>query len=367
MPLLYLLSLFAVTASFAADRLDRSLQPPGGLAPREVPQFIILGFDDNPAVEPMAWFVEQLKDRRNPVGTGQSATFDGALVRMVFFSNGSPWKDPALVAIHRRAVADGHELANHTQTHPEGSDLFSIKRWRQEIVTCDQTFLKASVLKIQTPGFRAPNAACGDTCFKAVAAVGKLYDSSIPEDYKVDGSGMNFPWPYTLDAGSQGNALFYSDDSPRRIKFTYPGLWEIPMNAYLVPGDDETERYGITPGLRKRMQNTLDGKSEIRSEARLFQPISGRMNGVDLSYMYFGGATPAEYLVILKHTLDQRLASNRAPLMIIGHTWFYPADQPERRQAMKDFLDYALSKPEVRFVTATQLIDWLRHPIALSP
>jgi hypothetical protein len=36
-----------------------------------------------------------------------------------------------------------------------------------------------------------------------------------------------------------------------------------------------------------------------------------------------------------------------------------------RRKALLDFIDYALTKPEVRLVTYRQLIAWLRKPTPL--
>jgi hypothetical protein len=68
----------------------------------------------------------------------------------------------------------------------------------------------------------------------------------------------------------------------------------------------------------------------------------------------------AEFLAILKYTLDLRLEGNRAPFMVGGHTALYPAIDPGRRRAIEEFIDYALSKPEVRFVTPLQLIGWMR-------
>ena len=51
--------------------------------------------------------------------------------------------------------------------------------------------------------------------------------------------------------------------------------------------------------------------------------------------------------------------------MVGGHTALYPADKPDRRRALEEFVAYALTKPEVRFVTGKQLIDGLRAPVPL--
>jgi peptidoglycan/xylan/chitin deacetylase (PgdA/CDA1 family) len=355
---LALLTLCARVGVPAADRLDPSPNPPAGLTPAQVPQFIVLGFDDNQAVAPMTWFVDLLDPLRNPAGTGQAATRDGAPVRMTFFSNGRYWDDPGIVAIHRRAVAAGHELANHTLTHPFGIS-FSVAQWREEMSACDDVYLRAGVLAQPCAGFRAPYLQYGDATFAAMLAMGRQYDASIQEGYQADQDGTNFLWPYTLDAGSPGNAARYPESSPRRLRNTYPGLWEIPMHVFLIPADEAGARFGVAPGLRARMQANVDPTED--------NPLSGRMTGLDWNHLESAKITGPEFLAILRHTLDLRRHGNRAPLMIGGHTSLYPADKPERRQAIADFLAYALAQPEVRFVTGKQLVAWLRDPVPLAP
>src|SRR5687768_14399198 len=85
---LSLLFLTMSLAAIAADTRPASDQPPGNLTPAQVPQFVLLGFDDNPATEPMTWFVDHVQALHNPAGAGRAATFDGAPLRAIFFSNG---------------------------------------------------------------------------------------------------------------------------------------------------------------------------------------------------------------------------------------------------------------------------------------
>jgi hypothetical protein len=80
--------------------------------------------------------------------------------------------------------------------------------------------------------------------------------------------------------------------------------------------------------------------------------------------------TKGEFLATLKHTLDKRLQGNRAPLLFGAHTDYYStkytgapnATSDERRAAIEEFIDYALSKPDVRIVSAKQVLDWMRLP-----
>jgi hypothetical protein len=73
--------------------------------------------------------------------------------------------------------------------------------------------------------------------------------------------------------------------------------------------------------------------------------------------------------------MDLRLEGNRAPFMVGAHTGIYAKEydsdpvinisEAERRKAVEDFLDYALSKPEVRIVPPSAIIQWMRSPTAL--
>jgi peptidoglycan/xylan/chitin deacetylase (PgdA/CDA1 family) len=349
----------SLTAAAAADRLAPAAQPPAGLAPAQVPQFILLGFDDNPSAEPVNWVVDYLEARRNPAGAGQAATFDGAPVRMIFFSNGKHWKDRATVAAHQRALAAGHEIANHTQNHEHGRK-FTVEQWTKEMSTCDATFAAEGIPAKGLVGFRTPFLEYNAQTFVALAAGGRLYDSSIEEGAQPGQDGTNFLWTYTLDDGSPGNAASSSAGETRRVG-RHPGLWEIPVHVFLVPDDVECTRQGVPPGLRARIGTAL--KAAYGSGSG--EPAN-KITGLDWNVFEAAGCTGPEFLAILKHTLDRRLAGNRAPFMVGGHTDLYPASKPERRKALEEFVAYALTKPEVRFVTGPQLIEWLRAPVPLK-
>jgi len=352
---LVLLFVSLIGLSLRADQQSASPQAPGDLATTQVPQFVLLGFDDNPDPEPMTWLVDYLKNKRNPAGSGAAATGDGGAVRAIFFSNGKYWGDRSLVAIHQQALAGGHEIANHTENHDHG-DAFTTGQWRQEMAACRQTFATNGIPVKEVIGFRTPFLAYNDATFTAAAAEGQVYDSSIEEGEQAGQDGTNFLWPYTLDAGSPGNAHEYAAGSARRIG-AHPGLWEIPLHVFMIPADGDCPRYGVKPGLRARIGANLKatyGKGSGEPQDRI--------TGLDWNVLEAAKCDGPELLAILKQTLDLRLAGNRAPFMVGGHTALYPAGKPDRRRAMEEFIAYALSKPEVRFVTGRQLLEWLRAP-----
>jgi peptidoglycan/xylan/chitin deacetylase (PgdA/CDA1 family) len=336
----------ALSAYAAADSLAPAPQPPGGLAVAQAPQFILLGFDDNPQTEPMTWFVDTLKDKRDAGGNP---------VRAIFFSNGKYWNDRTLISIHHRALNEGHEIANHTQNHDNGS-AFTTAKWRAEMAACEATFNETGIPAAGIVGFRTPYLAYNAATFEALAAEGQLYDSSIEEGDQPGQDGTNFLWPYTLDHGSPGNAADHPVGSPKRVG-NHPGLWEIPIHVFMIPSDTDCARYGAKPGLRARIGAAL----KVGYGGGSGEPTD-KITGLDWNVLEAAKCDGPEFLAILKYTLDLRLAGNRAPFMVGGHTALYPANKPDRRKAMEDFVAYALTKPEVRFVTGKQLIEWLRAP-----
>ena len=75
------------------DNRAWSQSPPNGLAVSQVPQFVELGFDDNfisglgSTTGGMTWILNFLRNKRNPSGSGNSATFDNTLIRANFYTN----------------------------------------------------------------------------------------------------------------------------------------------------------------------------------------------------------------------------------------------------------------------------------------
>jgi peptidoglycan/xylan/chitin deacetylase (PgdA/CDA1 family) len=345
----------------AADHLAPSAQPPAGLAAEEVPMFVMIGFDDNPNIDPMNWIVDYAADLTNPAGHGQSATFDGAPVRFAFYSNGKYLDEsPGLRDIHLKAWQAGHEIANHTHNHFHGGQ-FTTDQWLEEMQVCQASLVACGIPAGEITGFRTPFLEYNDHMFTAARKMGFVYDTSIEEGYQNWHDGTNFLWPYTMEEGSPGNAWTKTPGAIDRAK-SHPGFWQIPIHAFMVPADEESARYGVEPGLVSRMHSYIaeNGGWNWPAEAR-------KISGLDWNVMEMAGRQGPEFLAILKHTLDLRLAGNRAPMMIGAHTAMFPAEMPDRREAIEAFVAYALDQPEVRIVTPMQLIAWLRDPVSLAP
>lgn len=61
---------FPAIGMMSPDNRAPSTQPSGDLAIADVPMFVMIGFDDNPDVEPMTWILDYLAEKTNPIGSG---------------------------------------------------------------------------------------------------------------------------------------------------------------------------------------------------------------------------------------------------------------------------------------------------------
>jgi peptidoglycan/xylan/chitin deacetylase (PgdA/CDA1 family) len=339
------------------DNVPPSKQPPGGLRVDQAPLFVALGFDDNPDEEAVRWVMSVLAARKNPLGRGQAATHDGTVPRATFY-NTSALESAA--ASWKEAHAAGHETANHTVNHLHGAGgpggmNFDAARWRMEIQGCTDflTGPRVGARREEIAGFRTPFGQYNGALFPVLKQLGFRYDCSIDEGNTPDQDGTNYFWPYTLDGGSPGHTA--RADLPAIT--TWPrGLWEMPIYALLAPPDSEAPRYGVPPGLVRKLGN------------------GGKITGMDWNLWFGVQVTGPEFTAVLKYTLDQRRKGNRAPLLIGMHSkiygiagWEVPPAAPtaQARGAVTEFLDYALGFPEVRVVPTAAVLDWIRNPVPL--
>ncbi len=343
-----------------------------------MPQFVHLGFDDNgisgmpgsATTGGVRWVVDLFAGRRNPAGNGNPRTFDGAPALTSFYQATRYLEAPDTDAPEHlkralRAAADaGHEIALHTHSHSHGA-IFTSAQWAEEIDTCRDWLTKPfddgraadasvglGVPRAELLGFRTPFLEWGEPLFPALRDAGLAYDCSVEVGFDPRYDGRNLPWPYRIAAGYGGPSA-----EPARE------LWELPVYALIVPPDEECERYGVAPGLRARL-------GQMR---RYFRPEEGKITGFDWNLWVAFQMSPDEVLATLRYSLDQRLAGNRAPFTFGTHSDIYSeqyvgitgSTAQQRRETLVRFLDEVLARPEVRVVSARQLLEWLRAPSTL--
>ena len=341
------------------DNVPASRNPPGNLPPEKVPLFVSLGFDDNPSSEAVHWVMSAFADLKNPPGSGNARTYDGTPARASFYHT-STFAGQAQGA-WRAAHQAGFETGNHTASHRHGGtsgENFSQATWASEIGRCNDA-LRTGVGVPTVHGFRTPFLEYNAHVFPAIKAAGFWYDCSVQEGTDPDQDGTNFFWPYTLDRGSPGHAT-----DRRLVPITsWPaGLWEMPVYRVIVPDDDAAVRHGLRPGLRAR----------LAAMGRTFTAANPKISGLDYNLWSYG-LSRAEFVATLKHSLDLRRRGNRAPFLFGMHSDLYINGDPqpgasfaERRQAVVEFLRYAVGLPEVRVVTTKAVLDWVRNPVPLD-
>jgi peptidoglycan/xylan/chitin deacetylase (PgdA/CDA1 family) len=400
-------SSFGAEIKVAAPAIPWSRLPPTALNLTEVPQFVAVTFDDNfglavkGANGVASPIVEFFSSKRNP-RSGRKNDFGGTPIATTFFDtsmymvdgskkvfggNRGEDHDGRNLAAWKSALVAGNEIADHTVNHFNGGALrfskepccrardWSVAQWASEIAAC-QTALtdpRYGLGATEVIGFRAPYLSYNDNLFTALQQLGFVYDSSVVNCLADEEDGTNCSWPYSLDQGSpDGNALAEKlrRSAPHPLSLpaigAHAGLFEIPITALIVPPDSVAGKYGFAPGLRSR----VDAHAHYLT---VYDASKAKIAGVDYNLFIQAGMTGDEMRAVLQYNLDLHLSGNRSPLVFVAHAQLYAfssrgenfdppsnADRQARWQALREFITYALSKPEVRIVAATDIVTWMR-------
>ncbi|MBN2801705.1 MAG: polysaccharide deacetylase family protein [Deltaproteobacteria bacterium] len=354
-------------------------KPPGDMDVKKVPQFVSIGFDDNGFVDSMKWILDFMKDKKNSDGTPARLSFYNATgyykddptiggEKYTSLDTADPEK---LAAVWLRAYTEGHEVGNHTQNHRQAFNFWgdyekgwTADDWRHEISTCNDTLVEIGIPREEIVGFRTPFLGYNDDLFTVLKELDMKYDCSIEEGWQYDQNGTNFNWPYDLKDGSQVDSLFLSwePENTRETIGSHPGVWEMPMYPVVAPPDYKCAEYGIPAGLRTKMLKDVS----------YFGIEDGKVTGLDWN-MVAGdefSMNKAEVVATLKYTLDLRLKGNRAPFVWGAHTPNFSLDNTdfnppnitilELREALEEFITYALSKKDVIIIPQKDILQWIQ-------
>jgi hypothetical protein len=332
--------------------LAPSVNPPG-LPVSQVPQFVFIGSDDN--TKPLYTFIDLFKNLQNPMGSGNSGTYDGQQASMTFYST-TLYSVGNWLQSHREAYDMGLEIGNHTMNHPKSLNVETMVR---EIKGCENIFTTPTnnfkgIPKEDFVGFRVPFLHNSNAVFTALDSLNYLYDCSLEDGFQPEKDGRNFNWPYTLDYLPKGVWEKVIDSGLDSLAWkSRPNLWEIPAYPLLLIPDSVVTDYGLQVGF---LDKVADRQSWMRPSLKI--------TGLDYNLIYQAFLNSNEILAMLKYNLDLRLAGNRAPFTYGIHGHYY--EEADKLSVLRDFLNYALSKPEVRVVSGRQIIDWMRNPVGLN-
>ncbi|XP_011686448.1 PREDICTED: uncharacterized protein LOC105449142 [Wasmannia auropunctata] len=276
---------------------------PGDYLPEEIPQIVLLTFDDSVNDLNKGLYADLFeKGRKNPNGCPISATF--------YVSH--EWTDYSQV---QNLYASGHEIASHTVSHSFG-EQFSARKWAREVAGQREILAAYGGVKLEdVRGMRAPFLSVGgNNMFKMLWDTNFTYDSSMPIYENRPPS-----WPYTLDY-----KLFHDCMIPPCPTRSYPGLWEVPMV----------------------MWQDLNGGRCSMGDACSNPP------------------TPDGVYKMLIKNFERHYTTNRSPFGLFYHAaWF---TQPHHKEGFLSFLDTIVAMDDVWIITNWQAIQWIRNPTPLA-
>lgn len=276
---------------------------PGGLRAKDVPQIVLLTFDD--AINDLNWEIyEEIfnSGRKNPNGCPILGTF--------YVSH--EWTDYSQV---QTLYSRGHEMASHGVSHSFG-EKFTKNQWHREVHGQRQILnLYGGVKMEDVRGMRAPFLQVGgNKQFEMLYEANFTYDSSMPVFEN------NPPYfPYTLDYALNHECMI----APCPTK-SYPGLWEIGMIMW-------EDLRGGRCSMADACQNPSDSESIFK---------------------------------FLIKNFNRHYKSNRAPFGLFYHSAWFNTDH--HRKGFIKFLDHILTKSDVYFVTNWQMIQWMKEPTSLD-
>ncbi|XP_040079261.1 mucin-17 [Ixodes scapularis] len=200
----------------------------------DIPQFVMLTFDDAVNQENMKFYQELLADpkRKNKVG--------GCRIAATFFASGDYLDYPSVNELHRM----GNEIALHSISHQtdNGKSYWNgldTEKWEREVVDERKMVAKyANVSEDDIRGLRGPFLFTGgDAGFRMLH---RHFDYDCTLIHKRDGPYDAPVFPYTLDYGFQKPCMV--KECPND---SYPGLWTVPLN-YLFRKYQEggVDKYG---------------------------------------------------------------------------------------------------------------------------
>jgi len=283
----------------------QSPQVPGELPTSQVPQMVLISFDGPVNQANHEFFTETFDARLNP---------NRCPAKVSFFVSDHGNDYQLTQKLHRK----GHEIAVRSlapdQTHGYWKNISYLDLVKDVI----GLKLKLTLNGINhVTGYRAPfHQSAGDTTFAALQEYGFEYDSSLPIRSKEKQW-----WPFTMDSG------IHSFDclSPPCPKYSYPGLWELPLTSL------------------------SDGEESCRT----YQSCTNYVQTSDGFY---------DFLMKNFFLLYQ---GNKAPLTLAGTaSWLMSPSHPYRRQGFMKFLNHIGSFKDVYVVSGSQALDWIRSPVS---
>ncbi|KAK4877640.1 hypothetical protein RN001_010146 [Aquatica leii] len=297
-----------VTVCTLPNCLCASSNPPINLKPSEIPQLVMLTFDDAVNILNFNYYTQLFDNRKNP---------DNCSISTMYFIQ-HEYTDYKYV---HQLWSRGHEISLHSITHQVPNyywQTLSVDGLKREFA--DQIKLIAKFAKIPTKdiqGMRLPFLQLsGDNSFKMINESGLKYDCSWSTRAYID-SGL---FPYTLDYKSpQDCPIGPCPTTP------IPGVWVVPMVNW-------RDALGYPCAM-------VDGCYSLPSDEN-------------------------KLLDLIKQNFHRHYNGTRSPFGFYMHaSWF---QNVINLNAYKRFLDYLQGFQNVYLVSVQKALEWMQNPKPLN-
>ncbi|XP_050399877.1 chitin deacetylase 7 [Patella vulgata] len=288
---------------------------PGGYKPEEIPQMVIITFDDAVNWENWGYY-----SRLFPPD-GSRANPNGCPIGMTLFVSHNFTDYCMIKKIHAR----GNEIADHSVSHrlphawwAEATD----EDLSEEILTQRQNLADLAEIPMEDlKGWRSPFLQpTGDTMFNILYKNNFTYDATMtyPFPRNVYSPVM---WPFTLDYSY--TLVCNIDPCPKKA---YPGFWILPVVVMMDYREHLPCAY-------------VDFcKNAPRNQDEAFQ--------------------------LLWKNFLRNYRTNRAPLYINLHSLWLNVDF--NLDALDDFIQRLVTMDDVYITTVSKALEWVQNPVPLS-
>ncbi|CAO4385948.1 unnamed protein product [Caenorhabditis nigoni] len=277
--------------------------PPDNLDPKQVPQMVLLSFDDP--------ITDRIINTLKSLFSGKIRNPNGCAIKGTFFVS-HQWNNyDQTLWLHSK----GNEIGVNSITKEDLSGRTK-ERWYKEQKGMRETLAEFSYVdRSQILGTRAPMFKIGgDAQYEMMTENNFTYDNSM----LVSGA----YWPQTLDHKLPWDC---TEKCPTQ---SHKGIWEIPIQN--LQGDDSRWYKTLTRALKP-----VDSRDSVKK--------------------------------MLMRNFMNHYKTNRAPFVLTLDTEFltYLPDNGAI-YALEDFLKDIVLKQDVFIVTGSQMIDWMRSPYDLN-
>lgn len=293
-----------------------STSPPGGLDPKDVPQFIVFTADDAVQTYTINSVNQFLAQRRNPNGCTPLMSYYVSL----------QYTNYSMVT---ELYVNGNDVGDHTMTHQE--QPATTAEIDGNLITLNAL---SGIPYKSIIGYRAPFLNYSRENLEHLAATGFTYDSSSTASVPVTDSNTDAFWPYTLDNGMANDCNAVANICSGQPKL--PGFWEIPMYAIF---DD---RGAAGPHLMDPWLDSNDASAVLNW---------------------------------MKNTFTDHYKGNRQPFGVYTHPIHlasgYPGlnDPIDQIRMLNEFLDWATTSGDMQnvwIISNKQLIAYMQNPVPAS-